>query len=151
MATSSVTKGFGKIVLSDLTVLVVDDERSVTRLVRMMLTDMGVTQVFTAKNGKEALDMLGEFQENIDIVICDWNMPNISGIDLLKQIRTVDPDLPFLMLTARADMSSVKDARDFGVTDYLRKPFSAETMQKKLAMHARGLATKRSIEPSLEE
>lgn len=130
--------------LSDLTVLVVDDESSVTRLVRMMLSDMGVTQVFTAKNGKEALDLLGEFQENVDIVICDWNMPNISGIDLLKQIRTVDLDLPFLMLTARADVASVKDARDFGVTDYLRKPFSSETLKKKLTIHARRLAAARS-------
>ena len=146
MATSSITMGLAKTNLSDLTVLVVDDESSVTRLVRMMLSDMGVTQVFTAKNGKEALDLLGEFQENIDIVICDWNMPTISGIDLLRQIRTVDPDLPFLMLTARADMASVKDARDYGVTDYLRKPFSAETVQKKLTMHARRLAAARSIE-----
>lgn len=146
MVVSTSMMGAPKTDLSDLTVLVVDDESSVTRLVRMMLSDMGVTQVFTAKNGKEALDLLGEFQENIDIVICDWNMPNISGIGLLKQIRTDDPDLPFLMLTARADIASVKDARDYGVTDYLRKPFSAETMKKKLTMHARSLAARRSIE-----
>jgi DNA-binding response OmpR family regulator len=138
--------GSSKINLNDLTILVVDDENSVTRLVRMMLSDIGVTQVFTAKNGKEALDLLGEFQEDIDIVICDWNMPTISGLDLLRQIRTVDPDLPFLMLTARADIASVKDARDYGVTDYLRKPFSAETMKKKITMHARSLAARRSIE-----
>jgi DNA-binding response OmpR family regulator len=138
--------GSSKINLNDLTILVVDDETSVTRLVRMMLSDIGVTQVFTAKNGKEALDLLGEFQEDIDIVICDWNMPTISGLDLLRQIRTVDPDLPFLMLTARADIASVKDARDYGVTDYLRKPFSAETMKKKITMHARSLAARRSIE-----
>ena len=146
MSTNAVTMGTSKVNLNDLTILVVDDESSVTRLVRMMLSDMGVTQVFTAKNGKEALDLLGEFQEDIDIVICDWNMPTISGLDLLRQIRTVDPDLPFLMLTARADIASVKDARDYGVTDYLRKPFSAETMQKKITMHARSLAARRSIE-----
>lgn len=146
MSTSSTTVGSPKVNLNDLTILVVDDENSVTRLVRMMLSDIGVTQVFTAKNGKEALDLLGEFQEDIDIVICDWNMPTISGLDLLRQIRTVDPDLPFLMLTARADIASVKDARDYGVTDYLRKPFSAETMKKKITMHARSLAARRSIE-----
>lgn len=146
MSTSSAAMGSPKVNLNDLTVLVVDDENSVTRLVRMMLSDIGVTQVFTAKNGKEALDLLGEFQEDIDIVICDWNMPTISGLDLLRQIRTVDPDLPFLMLTARADIASVKDARDYGVTDYLRKPFSAETMKKKITMHARSLAARRSIE-----
>ena len=131
--------------MSNLTILVVDDEVALTRLVRMMLKDFHVTQVYTAKDGKEALELLGEFQEGIDIVICDWNMPNVNGLELLKQIRTVDPDLPFLMLTARADMSSVKEARDHGVSDYLRKPFSADTLKKKLTTHARSLAAKRSI------
>ena len=131
--------------LSDLTILVVDDEVALTRLVRMMLKDFHITQVFTAKDGKVALELLGEMQDNIDIVICDWNMPNVNGLDLLKQIRTVDPDLPFLMLTARADMTSVKEARDNGVTDYLRKPFSADTLKKKLTLHARRLAAFRSI------
>lgn len=125
--------------LSSLSILVVDDEVSVTRLLRMMLSDLGVTQVFTAKNGKEALEMLGEFDEDIDLVICDWNMPGCNGLDLLKQIRTVDPKLPFLMLTARADIASVKEARDFGVSDYLKKPFSAEGLKKKTLAQARRL------------
>ena len=98
--------------MSNLTILVVDDEVALTRLVRMMLKDLNVTQVYTAKDGKDALVLLGEMQESIDIVICDWNMPQVNGLELLKQIRTVDPELPFLMLTARADMSSVKEARD---------------------------------------
>lgn len=130
--------------LSDLTVLVVDDEIAVSRLVKMMLRDLDVTQVFTAKDGKEALELLGEMQESVNIVICDWNMPHVNGLEVLKQIRTVDPDLPFLMLTARADISSVKEARDHGVSDYLRKPFSAEQLKKKLTMHGRRLAAKRA-------
>lgn len=125
--------------LSSLSILVVDDEASVTRLVRMMLNDLGVTQVYTAKNGKEALELLGDFDEDIDLVICDWNMPGCNGLDLLKQVRTVDPKLPFLMLTARADMSSVKEARDFGVSDYLKKPFSAEGLKNKMLAQARRL------------
>ena len=125
----------------DLSVLVVDDEGSVTRLVRMMLTDLGVAQVFTAKDGREALDFLGDFDDMIDVIICDWNMPRVSGLNLLQQIRTVDPDVPFLMLTGRADADSVKAARDVGVTGYMLKPFSAEQLHAKLNTVARGLQT----------
>lgn len=124
---------------SSLSILVVDDEASVTRLVRMMLKDLGITQVYMSKDGKEALGLLGDFGDDIDLVICDWNMPGCSGLELLKQVRTVDPRLPFLMLTARADVSSVKEARDFGVSDYLKKPFSAESLQKKILAQARRL------------
>ena len=125
--------------LEDLSVLVVDDEGSVTRLVRMMLTDLGVAQVFTAKDGREALDFLGDFDDMIDVIICDWNMPRVSGLNLLQQIRTVDPDVPFLMLTGRADTDSVKAARDVGVTGYVLKPFSAEQLQAKLLTVAQEL------------
>ena len=127
--------------LEDLSVLVVDDEGSVTRLIRMMLTDLGVAQVFTAKDGREALDFLGDFDDMIDVIICDWNMPRVSGLNLLQQIRTADPDVPFLMLTGRADADSVKAARDVGVTGYVLKPFSAEQLHAKLSTVARGLQT----------
>ncbi len=69
--------------LPDLNVLVVDDENSVLRLIKMVLADFGVTQVFTAKNGAKALALLGSFDE-IDVVICDWNMPGMSGLNLLQ-------------------------------------------------------------------
>lgn len=118
--------------LSDLEILVVDDETSITRLVRMMLLDMGVQQIFTARDGREALDFLGGFDDLIDLVICDWNMPRITGLEVLQQIRTVDPDAPFLMLTGRADQDSVVAARDHGVSDYLLKPFSPEQLRAKL-------------------
>ncbi len=118
--------------LPDLNVLVVDDENSVLRLIKMVLADFGVTQVFTAKNGAKALALLGSF-DDIDVVICDWNMPGMSGLNLLQQVRTVDRDLPFIMLTGRADLSSVMEARDFGVSDYLIKPFTPENLEAKLA------------------
>ncbi len=117
--------------LPDLNVLVVDDENSVLRLIRMVLADFGVTQVFTAKDGAKALALLGSF-DDIDIVICDWNMPGMSGLGLLQQVRTVDRDIPFIMLTGRADLSSVMEARDFGVSDYLVKPFTPEKLEGKL-------------------
>ena len=122
--------------LSDLTILVVDDEKSMTRLIKITLADFDVTQVFTANNGNEALALLGEL-DSIDIVICDWNMPHMSGLELLLQVRTVDRDLPFVMLTGRADIDSVKEARDLGVSDYLVKPFSSDGLKQKLMRLAR--------------
>ncbi len=118
--------------LASLNILIVDDEPSVTRLVRMMLMDINVTQVFTAKDGKEALNFLGDFDDLVDVIICDWNMPNMTGIEVLQQLRTVDATAPFLMLTGRADLDSVKSAKDYGVTGYLLKPFSADELQNKL-------------------
>jgi len=118
--------------IADLNILVVDDEVSVTRLLKMMLTDLGVTQVFTAKDGREAIDFLGDFDDLVDVIVCDWNMPRMSGLEVLQQIRTVDPDSVFIMLTGRADVDSVKAARDLGVSAYLLKPFSAEQLEQKL-------------------
>ena len=117
--------------MSNANVLVVDDESSMTRLIKMILADLGITQVFLAKNGQQALALLGDF-DDIDIVICDWNMPGMSGLEILRQIRTVDRDMPFIMLTGRGDRDSVMEARDFGVSDYLLKPFAPEKLAEKL-------------------
>jgi two-component system chemotaxis response regulator CheY len=117
--------------LSDLTVLIVDDEATVTRLAKTMLTDLDVAQVFVANDGREALDFLGLFEDDIDVIVCDWNMPRMSGLELLQQIRTVDPNMPFVMLTGRNDMDSIVAARDLKVSSYLLKPFS----QEQLAQH----------------
>lgn len=120
--------------IQSLSILVVDDEPEVQRTVRDMLTDLGVTQMFFAKNGQEALDFLGEVEERLDVIIADWNMPKLSGLDLLKQVRTVDEDVIFLLLTGRADRDSVVEAQQSGVSAYLRKPFSQEQMAGKLTL-----------------
>jgi len=119
--------------LTNTTILFADDESSITRFVKMMLDDLRVSHVYAAKDGNEALELLGEYPDEIDLVICDWNMPSLSGIDLLMQIRTVDSDMPFLMMTGRRDVDSVIRARDAGITDYLAKPFSAEQLEEKIA------------------
>ena len=139
--------------LSWMCVLVVDDEPQVTRTVKEMLRDLGVSQVFAAKDGREALDLLGAFQEDLHLVIADWNMPRMSGIELLAQVRGADPDIAFLLLTGRADKESVMTAREQGVSAYLRKPFSAEQLKAKLiilAQHIR-LAQKRRAEGVAED
>jgi len=123
--------------ISELRVLLVDDSAEAISLVRSMRMELGINQVFTAKDGRQALDFLGDCDDLIDAVLCDWRMPKLSGLDVLRRLRTVDPELPFIMITGSADADSVAKAKDSGVTAYIRKPFSAGQLEKKLNVVAR--------------
>lgn len=115
---------------SDLTVVIIDVEPSVARLLKIMLNDLKVAQVFVAKDGRDALDFLGSFTDaSVDFIICDWNLPRMTRIELLEQFRTIDPDVPFVMLTGRNDLHSVTAAREMGVTGYLFKPYLQEQLE----------------------
>lgn len=117
----------------EMTVLVVDDNPQVISLTKHMLLEMGCSQVFTAKDGHEALDFISMFGENdIDVVLCDWNMPRVTGFEVLKQVRTVDPDMPFLMVTGVADYDSVMQCKALGITGYIKKPFSKDDLRRKM-------------------
>ena len=128
--------------LTELRVLLVEDSFDAMTLIKSMLSDMGITQIFTAKNGIEALNFLGTVDEEdfLDVVLCDWNMPRLTGLELLKQVRSCDPDLLFLMITGTADVESVKEAKACGVNGYIRKPFSGDELRKKLKTVARIVA-----------
>jgi two-component system chemotaxis response regulator CheY len=126
--------------LSKLRVLVVDDERSVVKLVKMMLGEMGITQVFTAKDGAEALVFLGDCENLVNLIICDWNMPNMSGIELLQQVRTADPAMLFIMLTGRTTAENVRDAKNLHVSAYIAKPFSQEQLKQKIDVLAKSVS-----------
>ena len=128
-----------QIAVDELRVLVVEDSFEAMNLVKGMLADLGIHEVYTAKNGMEALDFLGSCDDLIDVVVCDWNMPRMTGIELLRQLRTVDPDMPFVMVTGAADQRSVIEAKGSGVTAYLVKPYSANELAKKLGLVARML------------
>jgi two-component system, chemotaxis family, chemotaxis protein CheY len=127
--------------LPDLKVLVVDDDPITRSLVRTMLRRHGVTRVIDADSGTAGLARWRESLagEPFDVVVCDWGLPERSGIDVLKAIRAEHPTLPFLMLTARDDAASVIAAKQAGVSGYLAKPFS----QKELDAKIRALATRR--------
>lgn len=118
--------------LGDLKVLIVEDQIEARSMIRNMLMELGVHQVFDAPDGREALKFIDSAFDFVDLIICDWNMPEMSGVELLRQLRTVDPDIPFLMVTGRLDMSSVVEAKASGVTGYIGKPFSSQQLEAKL-------------------
>lgn len=113
-------------------VLVVDDQSAFRSTIKKMLKELKIQQVFEAANGREALKLLDSAPEMIDLVLCDWNMPSMSGLDLLRQVRSVGLDVPFVMVTGRADRESVLAAKDAGVTAYISKPFSAVQLDAKI-------------------
>ncbi len=112
--------------------LVVDDFSTMRRIVRNLLKELGFTNVDEAEDGVVALQKLknGHFQ----FVITDWNMPNMTGLDLLKNIRA-DPELkalPVLMITAEAKKENIIEAAQSGASGYIVKPFTAAVLEEKL-------------------
>lgn len=118
--------------IKHLKVLIVDDQLEVRSMLRGMLSELGISQIFEAADGKEAMQFTDNAMDMIDVVICDWNMPKMTGIELLRQMRSVYPEVPFLMVTGRSDMDSVTQAKASGVTAYIRKPFSPAHLEIKL-------------------
>jgi two-component system chemotaxis response regulator CheY len=119
-------------VSKDMKFLVVDDFSTMRRIIKNLLHDLGYPNVTEADDGKTALPMLqaGSF----DFLISDWNMPGMSGLDLIKAVRS-DAKLakmPVLMLTAEAKREQIIEAAQAGVNGYVIKPFTAETLKEKL-------------------
>jgi two-component system chemotaxis response regulator CheY len=113
-------------------VLLVDDVLAMRRIIKTALNDLGFENIREAKNGQMALDELK--RKKADLVVLDWNMPVMSGIDLLRAIR-VDEELkftPVLMVTAEANPENLMEAVKAGVNNYIVKPFSTKTLQEKL-------------------
>ncbi|MFQ5508692.1 MAG: chemotaxis response regulator CheY [Leptospirillia bacterium] len=112
--------------------LVVDDFSTMRRIVRNILKQLGYTEIDEAENGKEALQKLRG--DSFDFVISDWNMPVMTGLELLKEVRE-DPDLkgtPFLMVTAESKQENVVEAIKAGVSNYIVKPFTADVLKGKI-------------------
>lgn len=119
--------------MGDLRILAAEDNDQARDLLRLVLQELGVRDVHLAKDGQEALDFLTRFQvEKVNLIICDWDMPRVSGLQVLRQVRAVDPDIPFMMLTGAADQHSVSVAKKDNVTSYLAKPYSRGDLEKKL-------------------
>jgi len=112
--------------------LVVDDFSTMRRIVRNLLKELGFSNVQEAEDGADALNKLRG--EPFDFVVSDWNMPNMSGIDMLRAIRADDSlkHLPVLMVTAEAKKENIIMAAQAGASGYVVKPFTAATLDEKL-------------------
>jgi two-component system, chemotaxis family, chemotaxis protein CheY len=119
-------------VSKDMKFLVVDDFSTMRRIIKNLLHDLGYPNVTEADDGKTALPMLQS--GGFDFLISDWNMPGMSGLDLIKAVRSDArlAKLPVLMLTAEAKREQIIEAAQAGVNGYVIKPFTAETLKEKL-------------------
>lgn len=118
----------------DLEILVVDDMSSLRTIIRVLLRTMGYTKVSEAANGSDAIAILQ--QKKIDLIISDWNMPRMSGYELLKSVRE-DRALsgtPFIMITGEACSTKIAMAAQLKVDQFILKPFSFEVLEEKINM-----------------
>lgn len=113
-------------------ILIVDDQDSILRIIKGLLAELGYDDIRTAANGQKACVLLK--QEKIEMIISDWNMPLMTGIELLKYVRQ-DAQLlntPFIMVTAEAEKDNIIEAIQAGVDQYVVKPFTADDLKKKM-------------------
>lgn len=124
---------------SDVRVLVVDDYSTMRRIFRNLLTQLGYTSIDEAADGATALQKLRS--ERYSVVISDWNMEPMTGLQLLKEVRadTGLSSIPFLMVTAESKSETVVAVQAAGASNYVVKPFNAETLRQKLSQLGVGL------------
>ena len=113
-------------------IMVVDDMSTMRRIVKNLLKQLGFANVDEAENGQEALIKLRA--DKFGFVVSDWNMPVMSGIELLRAIRADEglKAIPVLLVTAEAQKENIIEAVQAGVSNYVVKPFTAETLQEKM-------------------
>ena len=111
-------------------VLVADDSSTMRKIILRSLAAVGVPGAVEAADGEEAIVAFqgGEF----DLVLTDWNMPGKNGLEVVQEIRKTNKDVPVIMVTTEAEKSRVLEAIQAGVSDYLVKPFTADTLREKL-------------------
>jgi two-component system chemotaxis response regulator CheY len=116
----------------NMNILIVDDFATMRRILKNILRQIGFTNILEADTGKAALAELKK--QPIDLILCDWNMPEMSGLELLQNLRSDDglKDIPFVMVTAEAKKENIMEAVKAGVNSYIVKPFTVETISEKL-------------------
>jgi two-component system chemotaxis response regulator CheY len=124
----------------NLKILIVDDFATMRKVIRNLLKQGGFENVAEAEDGMAALKVLKS--QPVDFVISDWNMPNMSGLELLKAVRADEElkEMPFLMVTAEALKDNVVAAVKAGVSNYIVKPFTAEVLNEKIEKIVKSLA-----------
>ncbi len=113
-------------------ILVVDDFSTMRRILKNILRQLGFTNIVEADDGATAVGLLE--REKVDFIISDWNMPQMTGIELLRHVRQTEElkDMPFLMVTAEAQQENIIEAVKAKVSNYIVKPFTADTLNEKI-------------------
>lgn len=116
----------------DMKILIVDDFSTMRRIIKNLLRDLGFSNTQEADDGQTALPMLQS--GNFDFLVTDWNMPGMTGIDLLKAVRADEKlsTLPVLLVTAEQKREQIVEAAQAGVNGYIVKPFTAEVLKEKI-------------------
>lgn len=117
---------------SKLKTLVVDDMSSMRMMIKAVLREHGIVDVVEAGDGEKAAEILQN--KTFQLIICDWDMPKMNGLEFLRHVRTASStgQMPFIMLTANSDREHVAQAIDAGVNDYLAKPFKPADLMRKI-------------------
>jgi len=120
-------------VKKNMPILIVDDYKTMLRIVRNLLKQIGFENVDEATDGSAALEKLRD--KDYELIISDWNMEPMTGLQLLKEVRSDErmKATPFIMITAESKPENVVEAKKAGVNNYIVKPFNAETLRAKLA------------------
>ena len=118
-------------------ILVIDDMATMRKIIKNMLGQIGFTNITEADDGATGLPMIEkatEIGEPYEFIVSDWNMPQLTGLDLLKKLRATEEykKLPFLMITAEAEQGNVVIAVKAGVSNFIVKPFSAQVLKEKI-------------------
>ena len=117
---------------TEMKILVVDDFATMRKIIKNILGQLGFKNIIEADDGTTAWEILQK--ESVDLIISDWNMPKMSGLELLKKVRADErlKDTPFLMVTAEAQKENIIEAAKHGVSQYIVKHFTPETLKEKL-------------------
>ncbi len=116
----------------EMNVLVVDDAATMRRIVRGLLRELGLKNIREAEDGAIALESLKTHK--MDLVVSDWSMPNMNGLELLQEMKADDglKHIPVLMVTAESKKENIMQAVQAGVSNYIVKPFNSQTLEEKL-------------------
>ena len=130
--------------MEKLRVLVVDDEEELRHLLQEILRDIGIVRVHLAENGEMAWQRLSRSELEYDLVISDWLMPGMDGLQLLQKMRQWGSETPFMMLTVKVTGEAVAAAKEAGVTLYVAKPFTYGDFSKKISALAKQIIENKS-------
>jgi len=124
--------------MKDKKIIFVDDSPTMRRIIYNCLLKIGFKQIVHAENGSDAITKIKS--DNFDLIITDWNMPDMNGIELVKQVRAMDRYrfIPILMASTKTGKKDIKTAFESGVNDYLIKPFSGRNLKEKITELLRG-------------